>query len=500
MEKGSNQTRDHRIRDILNRTQNTGVRKQILFTCGTLMAIMILTGLMLGTISYETMQDFHMSTQTVSNIYTLNDALDEWEAALEEYVLNTTEISRQACLDCWEKIGTLLDDFYAYGQESAELALDNLHAVYGCTGTEMGRLLAASGPTDRAASYTALVQQKEGLVFLTDQLQRLHSSNAVESYPDVISVNLASLGIFVLILICSTILLVMCSRRMIRSICTPIDLLVEGAKKVAGGQYDTPDVAVISDDEMGYLSQVFNNMKTQVSANFKNMERIIELQELLQSTELKALQSQINPHFLFNVLSVAEEAALYENADATVEIIENISYMLQYSLKCTKQDTSLQEELRMVKAYLFLQEKRFGDRIRFELFVPEKIPLLLIPGMSLQPVVENAIRHGLENMESGGVIQVRVREKTSYIEVTVSDNGCGIEPTLLSAIQHVEAASSKTGTGGIGLINVSRRMDIFYKQRGLFEISSQLGHGTTVVLRYPYEESEVDYVQAASCR
>lgn len=494
------QTRSHTIfRDFLACTQQTGVRKQILFTCGTLMVIMILTGLMLGTISYETMQDYHTSTQTVSNIYTLNDALDEWEVALEDYVLNTTDISRQICLDRWKKIGTLLDDFYVSNQESAQLALDNLQAVYTYTGAEMERLLTATENVDRTVSYTTLVQQKEGLIFLTDQLLRLHTSNAVENYPDVISANLLSLGIFLLILICATILLVMCSRQLIRSVCTPIDLLVEGAKKVAGGQYDTPDVAVISDDEMGYLSQVFNNMKAQVSANFKNMERIIELQELLQSTELKALQSQINPHFLFNVLSVAEESALYESADATVEIIENISYMLQYSLKCTKQDTTLQEELRMVKAYLFLQEKRFGDRIRFEIFVPEKIPQLLIPGMSLQPVVENAILHGLENMESGGVIQVRVQEKAPYIEVTVSDNGCGIEPTLLSAIQHGEAVSSKEGGGGIGLINVSRRMHIFYKQNELFEISSQSGHGTTVVLRYPNRESKVEHVQAASC-
>ena len=472
------------IRDFLARTQQAGVRKQILFTCGTLMVIMILTGLMLGTISYETMQDYHTSTQTVSNIYTLNDALDEWEAALEDYVLNTTDISRQICLDRWKKIGTLLGDFYVGDQESAQLALDDLQAVYAYTGAEMERLLTTSKNFDRLASYTTLVQQKEGLIFLTDQLQRLHTSNAVETYPDAISVNLLSLGIFLLILICATILLVMCSRRLIRSVCTPIDLLVEGAKKVAGGQYDPPDVAVISDDEMGYLSQVFNNMKAQVSANFKNMERIIELQELLQSTELKALQSQINPHFLFNVLSVAEESALYESADATVEIIENISYMLQYSLKCTKQDTTLQEELRMVKAYLFLQEKRFGDRIRFETFVPEKIPQLLIPGMSLQPVVENAILHAFNRSDApaeGNLLLVRVFARAGDLVLEVANNA---PDDALAQVQQRLRQEAGAPARSYGIQSIRTRLEIAYAREAALEYRMEGGF-LTASIRIP---------------
>ena len=190
------------------------------------------------------------------------------------------------------------------------------------------------------------------------------------------------------------------------------------------------------------------------------------------------------------MLGLAEEAALYENADVTVEIIENISYMLQYSLKCTKQDTTFQEELRMVQAYLFLQERRFGDRIHFQLSVPEDLPQIMIPGMSVQPVVENAIQHGLEKMERGGEIQVLVRRKETCIEVTIRDNGCGMEPELLAAIRRGEEVSTKRVSGGIGLVNVSRRMEIFYKQTELVDIASELDKGTTVTLRYPCREGE----------
>ena len=185
-----------------------------------------------------------------------------------------------------------------------------------------------------------------------------------------------------------------------------------------------------------------------------------------------------------------------EGANQTVEIVEKISYMLQYSLKCTKQNTTLQEELRMVQAYLFLQEKRFGDRIHITFSIEMDIPPLLIPGMSLQPIVENAIQHGVEKMEQNGIVQVRVRRQTDFIEVTISDNGCGIDPELLAAIRRKENILSRNSTGGIGLVNVCRRMEIFYKQEDLFEIESVPGSGTTVTLRYPLAESEATNVQA----
>lgn len=484
----------HNFHAMFSNSAHNGVRKQIIFISASLLTVMLLSGLMLSTLALETMAEHNNSTQTMSDIYALNDLLDEWEAALDNYVLNATDLSRQECTDCWEALDSLLNSFYVGEHEPSQLALANMRALYRHTQDGMSALLNASDHFARITSYTQLTDQKEGLLFLSDQLMRLHIGEDVKTYSHVISTNHASILIFFFVLGCSAVLLIVCSRRMIRSVCTPIDLLVDDAKKMANGQYDTPAVEIITDDEMGYLSQVFNTMKSSVSANFKNMERIIELQELLQNTELKALQSQINPHFLFNVLSVAEEAALFENADQTVEIIEHISYMLQYSLKCTKQDTSFGEELRMVQSYLFLQEKRFGDRIRFQLDIPKNLPhQFIIPGMSLQPMVENAIRHGVEKMVSGGVVSVSIRKQDTYIEVTISDNGCGIDPILLHAIQQGESVQSKSGSG-IGIVNVSRRMEIFYKQEGLFDISSTPNRGTSVVLRYPFTESQVNYV------
>lgn len=496
MEKNLTRDTGEHLTERAARLQNMSVRGQIKFTCTILMAIMVLSGVMLGTVLYETMQDYQATMQTVADLYELDDTLEAWDAAMEEYILNAADHGRQNCEEQWQELGRRLRMFYPGEQESSVLALANIRSIYQYTQTEMADMLAANSDGERATCYAVLSARKDGMLFLSDQLLRLHIAAGVENYPQLISRNLSALIIFFAILFVSFVLLIICSMRMIRAVCTPIDLLVTGAKQIAEGHYDTPDVTVLNDDEMGYLSQVFNNMKKQISANFKNMERIIELQELLQNAELKALQAQINPHFLFNVLSVAEEAALCENAGQTVEIVEKISYMLQYSLKCTKQDITLQEELRMVQAYLFLQEKRFGDRIRIIFSTEIDVPPLLIPGMSLQPIVENAIQHGVEKMEQNGIVQVRVYRRGGFIEVIISDNGCGIEPELLAAIRRKESILSQNSAGGIGLVNVCRRMEIFYKQTGLFEIESVPGRGTTVTLRYPFTESEETDVQA----
>lgn len=348
----------------------------------------------------------------------------------------------------------------------------------------------------RLAHYRTLQGQRDGLLFLADQLLQSNLDFEAQNYPVIVSRTLESVKLFLLILAIVFIMTIVCNMRLVHAVCTPIDLLVRDARQFGAGHYDTPEVPIINSDELGYLSHTFNDMKKAVSANFKNMKQIMELKELLQNVELKALQAQINPHFLFNVLAVAEEAALQEQAEQTVETLENISYMLQYSLKCTRQDTTLPEELRTVRAYLFLQEKRFGDRIGFVFSAPEEIPPIRIPGMSLQPIVENAIKHGVEGLETGGWVHVQVRERVGYIEVTVSDNGRGIDPEMLDMI--LSSGGDESGVSGIGLINTSRRMEMFYRQNHLVDIDSAPGKGTSVTLRYPISEKEKSHVQAVS--
>jgi sensor histidine kinase YesM len=142
----------------------------------------------------------------------------------------------------------------------------------------------------------------------------------------------------------------------------------------------------------------------------------------------------------------------------------------------------------MVQSYIFLQEKRFGDRISFDLAVPETIPTVSIPGMSMQPLVENAINHGVQNTLEGGLVRVIIQVRSDYIEATIEDNGMGIDPEILVAIQCGELPPTAKGGHGIGLLNVIQRMDRFYHRSGLIQLDSSPGHGTRITLQYPLSE------------
>lgn len=268
----------------------------------------------------------------------------------------------------------------------------------------------------------------------------------------------------------------------------PVQRLTSQAEKIMECDYQMEDLPVAQQDEIGQLTEAFNAMKNRVRENFQNREELWRLESLLQDAEFRALQSQVNPHFLFNVLSVATEAALLENADRTVDIIEHISYMLHYGLTSVREDSWLADELKMVRSYLFLQKERFGDRIAFLDSTPEELPVMRIPGMTLQPIVENAVKHGVERMTAGGKIEITLRQTPEAVEVCVEDNGCGIPQEKVDALNRGETVRGDSRSTGLGIANVRSRMAIFYKQEGLLKVESRDGEGTKVCLKYLVQE------------
>lgn len=306
------------------------------------------------------------------------------------------------------------------------------------------------------------------------------------------SQNAISLALFAVLILCLLFLTGGFSFGLAEDVYQPVQRLTSQAEKIMEGNYQMEDLPVTQRDEIGQLTEAFNAMKNRVRENFQNQEELWRLESLLQDAEFRALQSQVNPHFLFNVLSVATEAALLENADRTVDIIEHISYMLHYGLTSVREDSWLTDELKMVRSYLFLQKERFGDRITFLDSTPEELPVLRIPGMTLQPIVENAVKHGVERMTAGGKIQIALRQTPEAVEICVEDNGCGIPIEKVDALNRGEAVRGDSRSTGLGIANVRSRMAIFYKQEGLLRVESQDGQGTRVYLKYLIQEGRQD--------
>ncbi|MEL7598095.1 MAG: histidine kinase, partial [Clostridiaceae bacterium] len=266
----------------------------------------------------------------------------------------------------------------------------------------------------------------------------------------------------------------------------PIEKLADQAIKISNGELEMNDIEIEGNDEIAYLTMAFNQMIHDIKKLIKEIKDKATLKALLKETELKALQSQVNPHFLFNILSVITESALIEGADKTLSMVEKISGMLRYSLTSFHKEVKLEDELEMVKRYVYLQSQRFGDRIKFEIDLPENIPLIYMTCMTIQPIVENAIIHGLEQKIQGGTIKISLKEEKKYIIIQIQDDGIGIDKEVLDKLFDENNQKNHTGhTTGIGINNVYERLKIYFEQENLLLIDSEINAGTCVTILLP---------------
>ncbi|WP_188400135.1 PocR ligand-binding domain-containing protein [Sporomusa sp. GT1] len=210
-----------------------------------------------------------------------------------------------------------------------------------------------------------------------------------------------------------------------------------------------------------------------------------ELQNLLRAAELKALQAQINPHFLFNALNTIARLSLLEGAERTQEVVHSLSALLRTNLRDMEEMRTLQQEIKSIEDYLSIQQVRFGDRIQATIEIQPELMKISVPALSLQPLVENAIIHGLEPKKEGGHIYISGYVANNNIIIRVSDTGVGIPQERMGAILKSEKRSSKGHLTGIGLINVHQRIQHYFGEQYGLRIESKVGEGTEVYLSLP---------------
>ncbi|KWX70763.1 sensor histidine kinase [Paenibacillus jilunlii] len=269
-----------------------------------------------------------------------------------------------------------------------------------------------------------------------------------------------------------------------RSITGPVGRLVALAKQIATGNLDIgPQPS--RDDELGILSNAIQHMSADLSVLIERDKKSLEMQRLVKELELQALQSQINPHFLFNTLNVLSRLALLEGAERTSDLIVSMSNLLRYSLQKLDKPVTLQDEIAHIKEYAAIQQARFRERIRFELDFDPSVLQEEIPALTLQPLVENAFLHGVANMESGAVISLVLRRISGEVLIEISDNGAGMPEETLQSILRLEAGAESGKSTGLGTRNVLKRLELFFGAEDLVQIHSRLGQGTTITIRIP---------------
>jgi two-component system sensor histidine kinase YesM len=290
-----------------------------------------------------------------------------------------------------------------------------------------------------------------------------------------------------------------------RSITGPLMRLTRAAYEVAGGNFEVDLVHVDSSDEVEIVTKAFNTMivsihqyiiKTTESMELENkmIEKDLMMTNHLKDAQLKYLQAQINPHFLFNTLNAGAQLAMMEGADKTCLFIENMADFFRFNMKSFDQDSTIRDEIQLVDSYIYILNVRFSGGIHFFKDIDESLIDVRVPSMILQPVVENAVNYGIRDIEYDGEIHMTVYLEGENINITIEDNGSGMEQSTIERIMTSkleDRASIKERTvskdsNGIGLGNVINRLRLYYDKEEVFVIESEgRNKGTKVTIHIP---------------
>jgi len=267
-----------------------------------------------------------------------------------------------------------------------------------------------------------------------------------------------------------------------KNITKPIVNLTEQMIVAEKGDLEIPELEWkpgARSDEVGYLQKRFYIM---ISRIHDLIEENYNKQLIIKETEYRALQAQINPHFLYNTLSSINWLARSNNQQSISMMVESLSGFLRSSIENMEAVITIREEILLLENYVTIQQFRYADKLRFSVEIDESFKEYRIPKLTLQPIVENAIRHGLENMLDVCEITVSAQVASGFMVLTVSDNGPGVDAEFLEKMRKHEVEARGTG---IGLKNINERLKLLFGEPSGLSYDSKPGEGMKVYLTIP---------------
>ncbi|CAM4331156.1 sensor histidine kinase [Paenibacillus tarimensis] len=350
-------------------------------------------------------------------------------------------------------------------------------------GTELQELTGERGEirSENGVSYLYTQQQSDKVNFTLVSkvsLKQIQSRSWVILQVAVIS---ALASIFF-----SWIIITLIGKRLLR----PLNSLVFGMKRVRDGAFHTR-VDIKTRDELGFIGESFNQMAGRIETLIREVYQR-ELSE--KEAELKAIQAQLNPHFLYNTLGMFFWKFYVLGDEASARLVNSLSEMLQYTLEPAGKLTTLGDEVRQMEHYFNIQKARYEGALFTTIDIPDDLLDSRVIRLLLQPIAENAFVHAFINKKTDRNLTIRgwrkpaVDEDPDYLMLEISDNGCGMDEETLRRL-HIHTGIQNGGRERIGISSVRRRIALIHGDPYGMELRSPPGHGTTVLLRLPYHTS-----------
>lgn len=298
----------------------------------------------------------------------------------------------------------------------------------------------------------------------------LRRSNEAQSIYVLVAIGLMAVALFF-------------SRFVAKSITLPIQRLCDSMERVQEGDFSVSDIVVDSENEIGSLTKSFNVMTHRIH---ELMEQNIREQEAKRKSELKALQSQINPHFLYNTLDSIIWMAEGKKNEEVVLMTASLARLLRQSISNEDELVSIGQEIEYARGYLTIQKMRYKDKLEFQIKVEPSILHIRLIKLVLQPIIENAIYHGLKYKESKGLLCVRGFMKNGNAVLQVIDDGVGMDQETLDHIY--ERHKVDYHSNGVGIYNVQKRLQLYYGNEYGIVYESKPGEGTTATITIPGQQ------------
>ncbi len=479
------------------------IRVKLLLTFALTAALMFGINLLLY-------QEVNRSMRQLDAVYATNVSLNELTECLEEtqgniytYLNTKSSDSLEDYYRNEQRLRDMLAQLNGENVENERKMLEknirNMAETYLASAEEAvqakrGRNVERYGELfDRAQQYYQYVQSA---VYRLNGMQfRSNSDNYTILLNSLNYMEIVSSGIMVAAAVVNLLLLML----LIRTITEPLRQLALSANEVAAGNFDLTLQDTESRDEVGVVQHAFVKMvqsireyidrtRESMEKEQKMMERELLMETHLKDAQLKYLQAQINPHFLFNSLNAGAQLAMMEDAEKTSIFIEKMADFFRYNVRRSEGTATLGEELEAVDNYVYILNVRFAGDIHFEKEVAPFLEDVQLPSMILQPLVENAVTHGIRDVDWEGWIFLSVEPAGDELRICVRDNGAGMTEERIREVLAGKARQTEAdgGSTGIGLDNVISRMELFFGRKNLVTILSDgPGKGTEVRLRIP---------------
>lgn len=434
-----------------------------------------------------------------------------WENSEPDEIITRLQSASSTCNAWLWRIETSLNSLDNVSDEQRVLygAVDTTYQTYDALLDELEEDLRSGDDAGASQLYYAKVSPcGDYLRQYTLQLLETAILDAQTTYTTISALN-ERISMMQTVVVSLCVALGCVTAMMVMRLLTPVQQMIAASRAIGRSEFDTEDIPLPKQPEMAQLAESFNIMKHSMAQQVTTLQEkneierelhrqkteALELQNRMERSRLQQLRSQIDPHFLFNTLNVIQQTAGTEKGYRTQALIMALSHLLRYSLMSNDEQVPLSREVRIVDEYYSIYHVRFGDRVRMEWRFSDSIDLTetMVPSFILQPIVENAFKHGICPKEEGGVVRIRIsplREK-GLLCIRILDNGMGIQPEQL---QQLRTALSQPGERWehIGIYNVAARLRLLDASSRLV-VRSRPGWGTAVILYLPLVENEEEF-------